>query len=78
VRGTAFERFVVETAILKPTTTLINTITLHEHVQLAGRVLVSPSLRVTRGCEGIEIFLMLVAAIGAFPAGLKRRAQGLL
>jgi exosortase family protein XrtM len=81
VRGTAFERFVVETVILEPTTTLINTITPHEHVQLAGRVLMSPdgsNLRVTRGCEGIEIFLMLIAAIVAFPASLKRRAQGLL
>ncbi len=80
-RGTAFERFLVETLILEPTTGLINTITPHEHVQLAGRVLVSPdgsSLRVTRGCEGIEIFLMLIAAIVAYPASLKSRAQGLL
>jgi exosortase family protein XrtM len=81
VRGTAFERFVVETLILEPTTVLINTVTPNEHVQLVGRTLVSPggsSLRVTRGCEGIEMFLLLIAAILAFPASLKRRAQGLL
>lgn len=80
-RGTVFERFLVETLILDPTTTLINTVTPNEHVQLAGRVLVSPdgsSLRVTRGCEGIEIFLMLIAAIVAFPTSLKSRAHGLL
>ena len=80
-RGTAFERFVVETLILQPTTSLINTITPQEHAQLAGRVLMSPggsSLRVTRGCEGIEIFLMLIAAILAYPASWQHRAQGLL
>ena len=80
-RGTAFERFLVETLILEPTTGLINTITPGEHVQLVGRVLMSPegsSLRVTRGCEGIEIFLMLIAAILAYPASWQRRTQGLL
>jgi exosortase/archaeosortase family protein len=53
----------------------------HEHVQLIGRTLTSPegtSLRVTRGCEGIEMFLLLMAAVIAFPASLKRRLQGLL
>lgn len=81
VRGTAFERFVVETLILQPTTALINTITPHEHVALIGRTLTSSngaSLRVTRGCEGIEMFLLLIAAILAFPASFQRRMQGLL
>ena len=79
-RGTAFERFLVGTLILQPTTALINTITPDEHVELVGRTLKSPdgsNLRVTRGCEGVEMFLLLVAAIMAFPASLKRRAQGL-
>jgi exosortase/archaeosortase family protein len=80
-RGTAFERFVVETLILVPTTTLINTITPSERVELVGRVLRSPdgsSLRVTRGCEGIEMFLLLIAAIVAFPARAALRARGLI
>jgi exosortase family protein XrtM len=80
-RGTAFERFVVERLILVPTTELINTVTPHEQVQLIGRTITAPSgssLRVTRGCEGIEMFLLLIAAIAAFPASLKRRVQGLL
>jgi exosortase family protein XrtM len=81
VRGTAFERFVVETLILKPTTGLINFVTPQEHVELIGRTLASPGgsqLRVTRGCEGIEMFFLLIAAVLAFPTTLKRRIQGLL
>lgn len=79
-RGTAFERFIVEKAILVPTTTLINVLTPQEHVTLIGRTIAShdgSGLRVTRGCEGIEMFLLLIAAILAFPASLRRRVQGL-
>jgi exosortase family protein XrtM len=81
VRGTSFERFVIETLILEPTTALINTVTPGEHVELIGRTLASPDgsrLRVTRGCEGIEMFLLLTAAILAYPANLKSRLQGFL
>lgn len=80
-RGSAFERFVVETLILTPTTAIINTVTPAEHVALAGRTLTAPggaNLRVTRGCEGVEMFLLLIAAIVAFPASLRCRARGLL
>ena len=79
-RGSAFERFVVEDLILVPTTALIDAVTPGEHATLIGRVLSSPgaNLNVTRGCEGIEMFLLLAAGIGAFPASWKRRARGLL
>ena len=80
-RGTAFERFVCESVILEPTTQLINLVTPAEHVQLVGRMLVPPSgsrLHITRGCEGIEMFLLLIAAIVAFPAPLAHRVRGLL
>jgi exosortase/archaeosortase family protein len=80
-RGSAFERVVVEDAILSPTVRLINLVTPAEHAVLTGRTISAPgsaALHVTRGCEGIELFLMLVAAITAFPASLGRRAQGLL
>ncbi len=80
-RGSAFERFVVEDMILVPTTALINVVTPNEHAQLAaGRVISSPSsnLHVIRGCEGIEMFLLLVAGIVAFPTSWKHRLQGLL
>lgn len=67
-RGTAFERFVVEDLILVPTTILIEAITPREHVTLVGRTIVRPA--VTRGCEGIEMFLLLIGAILAFPASI--------
>jgi exosortase family protein XrtM len=79
-RGSSFERFVVEGLILTPTTAIIDIVTPREHVTLAGRTLMAPggaNLRVTRGCEGIEMFLLLIAAIVAFPASLRRRFQGL-
>lgn len=79
-RGSAFERFVVEDLILVPTTSLINAVTPNEHVTLVGRVISSPgsNLNVMRGCEGIEMFLLLAAGIVAFPAGWKQRMRGLL
>jgi exosortase family protein XrtM len=81
LRGSAVERFLVETLILKPTTALIDLLTPAEHVQLIGRKLVcahGPTLNVTRGCEGIEMFLLLFAAVLAFPASGRLRLQGLL
>lgn len=79
-RGTAFERFAVEDFILKPTVAVINTVTRGEHTELRGRTLVSGAtqLHITRGCEGIEMFLLLAAGILAYPASLKRRLQGML
>jgi exosortase family protein XrtM len=81
LRGTAVERFVVETLILRPTAAVIDVLTPGEHVQLVGRKLVSaqgPTLNVTRGCEGIEMFLLLLAALFAFPAKAGERLKGLL
>jgi exosortase family protein XrtM len=79
-RGSAFERFVVEDLILAPTTRLINTFTPDESARLVGRVISSPrsQLRVTRGCEGVEMFLLLAAGILAFPTSWRRRVEGLL
>ena len=79
-RGTAFERFLIEDLILAPTTALINFISPDEHVQLIGRTISTQggaNLRIIRGCEGVEMFLMLAAGILAYPATWKRRAQGL-
>lgn len=79
-RGSAFERFLVEDCILKPTVALVRVLAPQEPIQLAGRTISSPSshLRVTRGCEGVEIFLLLLSAIAAFPAGWKKKTQGLV
>lgn len=79
-RGTSFERFVVEDVVLRPTIWLINATTPPPSVELIGRSISGDGARlhVTRGCEGIEMFLMLIAAVVAFPTTLERRAQGLL
>lgn len=79
-RGTAFERALIGRAILEPTAALINALTPAEHVWVEGHTLITraSALRVTRGCEGIEMFLLLTAAIAAFPAPLRERIRGLL
>lgn len=80
-RGSTFERFVIEDLILTPTTALIDTVTPDEHARLStGRVISSPgaNLHVTRGCEGVEMLLLLIAGIVAFPTSWRRRAIGLL
>jgi len=78
-RGTMFESVLVDKAVLSPTVFLINVVTPREHAVLADRTISSAGsrLHVTRGCEGIEMFLMLIAAIAAFPASLLQRAHGL-
>jgi exosortase family protein XrtM len=79
-RGTAFEHVAVVDLILVPTVALINVVTPQDHVELRGRTLVSggAQLHVTRGCEGVELLLLLTAAIAAFPARLGHKAQGWL
>jgi exosortase family protein XrtM len=79
VRGSASERFVVETLILEPVTAAIHLINPQDQVRLVGRSIISTGskLNVTRGCEGVEIFLLLCAAILAFPASWRARAEGL-
>ena len=78
-RGTAFERFVVEDLVLKPSVGVINALMPHDAVTLNGRTLTTDrtSLRITRGCEGIEILLMLAAGMLAFPASWRHRMIGL-
>jgi exosortase/archaeosortase family protein len=78
-RGTAVERFLVEDFILQPTAALIRVIDANDNVQVVGRTLKSNGsrLRVVRGCEGVEIFLLLAAAILAYPASWAARARGL-
>lgn len=79
-RGSGFERFVVEDLILAPTERLIDFLWPDDHVILVGRTFISGAARlnVTRGCEGVEMFLMLGAAILAWPGPLGERLSGLL
>ena len=79
-RGSSVERFLVEDMILAPTARLIDLLWPADHVTLIGRTFVSGPTRmnVTRGCEGVEMFLMLGAAILAWPGDLPRRLSGLV
>jgi exosortase/archaeosortase family protein len=79
-RGSAFERFLVEDLILAPTVRIIDLVWPADHVVLVGRTFISGTTRmnVTRGCEGVEMFLMLSAAILAWPGRLRTRLAGLL
>ena len=78
-RGSAFERFVVEDLVLAPSARLIDLALPQDGVKLDGRVLSTPrsALRITRGCEGIEILLLLSAALLAYPAPWRHRLAGL-
>ena len=79
-RGSSFEKFLIEDIALEPTAALVNTLAPHEALSVQGRNLVSAgsTLHVTRGCEGVEMLLLLVAGIVAFPATARHRLRGLL
>lgn len=78
-RGTTFERVAVEDLVLKPTAALIDRVTGGAPTRVDGRTLVSGATRlhVIRGCEGIELFLLLAAGILAYPAPWARRIRGM-
>lgn len=79
-RGTVIERVLVEDCILQPATALVRWLSPDAHIELIGRTITSTAahLRIIRGCEGIEIFLLLVAGVLAFPAGWRARIHGLV
>ena len=78
-RGSAFENVVIHDLTLLPTAGLVNHLLPHEALTVEGHTLVSPGsrLNVTRGCEGVEMAMLWVAAIFAFPATAAQRARGL-
>jgi exosortase family protein XrtM len=79
LRGSAAERVLVEDAVLAPAVVAINTLAPAEHVERRGRTLqtTSSALTIVRGCEGVEMLLLLFAAIVAFPTSWRQRARGL-
>jgi exosortase family protein XrtM len=80
-RGSAFEQFVVEDLILTPAVHAINFVTPAARITIADRTLTSAQgsrLHITRGCEGIEMFLLLISAIASFPAAIGHRMRGFL
>lgn len=79
-RDTRVEEFMIHDCVLLPAAGVINMAVPGEAVRVQDRRLVtlSSQLRITRGCEGVEMLLLLTAGIFAFPATFKHRAQGFL
>jgi exosortase family protein XrtM len=77
-RGSSFEKFVIDDLALAPTAALINWLAPAEAVRVDGRSLTTSNsvLRITRGCEGVEMLLLLTAGILAFPASTRHRVRG--
>jgi exosortase/archaeosortase family protein len=78
-RGSAFEHWVIGDLTVRPTAWLLNAITPEVGVQAIGNQLRAPGggLVVKKGCEGVEIMFMLIAAFGAVSLPWKRKALGL-
>ncbi|MDP1826248.1 MAG: exosortase/archaeosortase family protein [Archangium sp.] len=58
---------------------LINLLTPAEHAAArANRIQGTTSLLIGQGCDGVDGVLLLLSAVLAFPAGWKRKAQGVL
>jgi exosortase family protein XrtM len=77
-RGSHFEKIVIDDLALTPTAALINWFAPAEAVRVDGRSLTTTNsvLRITRGCEGVEMLLLLTAGILAFPTSTRHRARG--
>jgi exosortase family protein XrtM len=77
-RGSHFEKIVIEDLVLTPAAALINWLAPAEAVHVDGRSLTTSNsvLRITRGCEGVEMLLLLTAGILAFPASMRHRMRG--
>jgi exosortase family protein XrtM len=77
-RGTSFENFIIDDLVLTPTAALVNRLAPAEAVRVDGRRLVTSgsALHITRGCEGVEMLLLLTAGILAFPSSIRHRIRG--
>ena len=72
--------FVVHTLTTGGSSKLINIITPDENTRPQKEYLFSGhfKLKIARGCEGIEGIIILIAAILAFPAGVKSKLFGIV
>lgn len=72
--------FVVHTLTTSGSAKLINILMPQEKIQPRNEYLVSGGfkLKIARGCEGIEGVIILLAAILAFPAGIKSKLFGII
>lgn len=78
-RGSPFEHWVIGDLTVRPTAWLLNVISPDIGVQALGNQLraAGGGLVVKKGCEGVEIMFMLIAAFGAVSLPWKRKLLGL-
>lgn len=79
-RGTALERLVVHEATVGTVAAAVRLITPEIDARAVGARVAAPGggLNVLQGCEGTEVFFLLVAALAAHPLRWKVRLVGLL
>lgn len=77
--GTAVERFFLVEAGSKPAARLIELAQPHIGARAQGARIVAPGggINIANGCEGTDIYFLLVAAFVAAPLAWRRRAAGL-
>lgn len=78
--GTAFERFLIDTATVGVAAAAIDVVDPAAAVRAVGSRLDSGAARlnVLRGCEGTELYCLWIAAVLAFPATAAARATALV
>ena len=72
--------FLVDTLHVEAGAHIINIVSSGEKAVAQNGTIVSKNstLEVAKGCEGIEGILLIAAAVCAFPAGMRKKAFGLL
>lgn len=77
--GSATQRWILATTV-EAAALALNAIRPDDAVHAAEHRLVSPRLQlnVLRGCDGVEAFFLLIAAVWGFPATMRARASALI
>ncbi|MBV8659592.1 MAG: archaeosortase/exosortase family protein [Burkholderiales bacterium] len=79
-RESSFEHWVIGDLTVAPTAALINLLSPATGVKALGNQLLAPGggLVILKGCEGVEVMFMLVAAFAAVNLPWRRRLAGLV
>lgn len=80
VRGTELERIVIDEITVKPAAWLIARITPEISIRAVGNHLVAPGggLNILNGCDGMDVVLLLVAALLVAPVSVQWRLAGIV
>lgn len=78
--GTALERFFVETLGSQPVAALLRWLTPEIAAQASGARITAPGggLNIRNGCEGVDLYILLLSAFAAAPLAWRPRISGLL